>query len=157
MYNKSQTAFEIHKEALDSSLWFHGIVWGVSVDEEGYVNVNGNVHFNSVSRFNNGIMPFHFRSITGSVEIISNSFTSLIGLPDKIGGKLNIGEGYIKSLKGLPTEVGGDLNIFCDFDITDENIDLVFGCKTPFLHLNKNMRAKIGRYITIKNIINEES
>lgn len=154
---KPTKAYLLHKEALESSLWFHGIIWGVTIDEEGYVLVDGDVSFNSASRLHKGIMPFCFKKITGGVNIIPNSFTCLMGLPEKVGGIVHIGEGYIKSLKGLPKEVGEELNIHCDFDLTDENIELAFGCQTPSLYINKNMRAKIERYITIKNIINEES
>lgn len=53
-------------------------------------------------------LPVKFRYIDGGVWITNCKLETLIGLPDKISGSVNIINTFIKDLKYMPTSLGND-------------------------------------------------
>jgi hypothetical protein len=74
-----------------------------SIDENGYVNVNGNaIIIKQITK-----IPIKFGIVTRYFDCSYNQLTSLEGGPKEVGGHFSCSFNQLTSLEGAPNKVGG--------------------------------------------------
>jgi hypothetical protein len=93
----------------DQVKWLEAMdITDYSVDDEGFVNVYGNVDISDKDLIS---IPVKFGYVSGDFYCHFNKLTSLQGSPREVGGRFSCGFTAIKTLQGAPTEIGG--GFFC--------------------------------------------
>lgn len=75
------------------------------INDDGSVDVNGNVHLDHKSL---NEIPIKFRNISGKFSCSYNELTSLKNSPISVGNEFNCERNLISNLEFSPTIVGGD-------------------------------------------------
>jgi hypothetical protein len=78
------------------------------LDDEGFVNVNGNVYLADLKRKNIVGIPFKFGKVSGDFFCEGAGLTTLEGSPREIRGNFWCSQNKLVSLKGGPEKVGGN-------------------------------------------------
>jgi hypothetical protein len=79
-----------------------------TINEDGSIDVDGNVNFLSSSRLKK--LPLKFNNVTGYFSCSYNKLTSLEDCPKSVGDDFDCSDNKLTSLEGCPESVGGDFN-----------------------------------------------
>ena len=142
---------------IKNKLYLYGVILpsnSISIDDNEYVSIRGNVSLNSATRLNKGVLPFKFGIVTGNFVFPSNSLKSFYGFPKVIRGHLYINSNnHFESLKGFPKTATKGIFFDGSFTINDSNVKILESCKTEKLILSPELQLQYNRYITINKIL----
>lgn len=105
-----KTFFENQNKEHDHCDWVPDGIESYSVNEDGSVDVKGNVYIDSIDLID-GHLPFKFGKVDGIFECDGSDMTSLWGCPDVVDSYFSVEDCPLKSLDGCPREVG---SFFCN-------------------------------------------
>jgi len=95
------------KNSIESLCKKYGI-YNYTINEDGSIDVDGNVHLNNYDLEN---IPLKFRNIAGYFNCSRNKLISLEGCPISVSGNFSCDSNKLTTLEGCPQNVGG--HFFC--------------------------------------------
>lgn len=123
-----------------------------TINSDGSIDVDGNVEL-SFNRFKR--LPIKFNYVRGSFDISCNKLTTLEGLPNYIGGYLNLDYNDIEVL---------NIDLICNYSISiGENPIKRIEYINPNIigniriHNNQNILKKYERSLKVKQFLKDES
>lgn len=82
-------------------------ITGYTINNDGSIDVKGNVEFPNWSIKDLGRLPLKFNKVTGWFECNRNGLTTLEGAPQYVGKSFSIYDNDVTTFKGGPKYVGG--------------------------------------------------
>jgi hypothetical protein len=157
-YGFDKTKSRRHKEYLTDRQYKSLKNWVTGtfdVDENGLVNVTGDVFFSYHSLPKN--LPISFGIVTGNFDCSHNNLTSLVGAPKEVGGSFNCVYNRFVSLRGAPLKVGGDFrcsnNLLTSLNGAPTEVGGSFSCSSNNIYTLLGAPQKVKNFNCSNNLL----